>query len=313
MPLRYINRTQSRRALAGYYQAARAGLVTPLRDGLNLVAEEFVAAQDPDDPGVLVLSRFAGAAFLLERALIVNPYDVYGVGAASTGRWPCRWTSARSGTRSSWRRSGATTSRLGAAAASPRWTPSRTPERRQVPSRGRAALAGGYQQGDPVHNPRQTHRIRCVMTNFVSCSLRESAFHLQVKHPEFHGQTFRARQYVAKHSRTGAEGSHHKRLVGRPPSPQRDDLCAHHPLPVGSSCQRLGLEIRDLALHTSSVAFIASRSCLRVVAMPRLRLEIPLGLSRPSARPNASVRPGGSSVTVRPTRPRRGAPPCSSA
>jgi trehalose 6-phosphate synthase len=82
MPLRYINRTQSRRALAGFYQAARAGLVTPLRDGLNLVAEEFVAAQDPEDPGVLVLSRFAGAAFLLEAALIVNPYDVYGVGEA---------------------------------------------------------------------------------------------------------------------------------------------------------------------------------------------------------------------------------------
>ncbi len=82
MPVRYINRTQSRRALAGFYQAARAGLVTPLRDGLNLVAEEFVAAQDPEDPGVLVLSRFAGAAFLLDAALIVNPYDVYEVGAA---------------------------------------------------------------------------------------------------------------------------------------------------------------------------------------------------------------------------------------
>lgn len=82
MPLRYINRTQSRRTLAGFYRAARAGLVTPLRDGLNLVAEEFVAVQDPDDPGILVLSRFAGAASLLDGALIVNPYDVYGVAAA---------------------------------------------------------------------------------------------------------------------------------------------------------------------------------------------------------------------------------------
>lgn len=82
MPLRYINRTQSRRTLAGFYRIARAGLVTPLRDGLNLVAEEFVAAQDPVDPGVLVLSRFAGAACLLEAALIVNPYDVYEVAAA---------------------------------------------------------------------------------------------------------------------------------------------------------------------------------------------------------------------------------------
>ena len=60
MPLRYINRTHSRRTLAGYYRAARAGLVTPLRDGLNLVAEEFVAAQDAEDPGILVLSRWLG-------------------------------------------------------------------------------------------------------------------------------------------------------------------------------------------------------------------------------------------------------------
>jgi trehalose 6-phosphate synthase len=82
MPLRYLNRTHSRRALAGYYRASKVGLVTPLRDGLNLVAEEYVAAQDPDDPGALVLSRFAGAAFLLEGALIVNPYDVYDVAAA---------------------------------------------------------------------------------------------------------------------------------------------------------------------------------------------------------------------------------------
>jgi trehalose 6-phosphate synthase len=50
-------------------------LVTPLRDGMNLVAKEFVAAQDPDDPGVLVLSRFAGAAEQMQEALLVNPYD----------------------------------------------------------------------------------------------------------------------------------------------------------------------------------------------------------------------------------------------
>ena len=56
--------------------------MTPLRDGLNLVAEEYVVAQDADDPGVLVLSRFAGAASCLEGALIVNPYDVKDVAAA---------------------------------------------------------------------------------------------------------------------------------------------------------------------------------------------------------------------------------------
>jgi trehalose 6-phosphate synthase len=73
-PIRYLNRTYRRDQLAGIYRAARVGLVTPLRDGMNLVAKEFVAAQDPDDPGVLVLSRFAGAAAELGDALIVNPY-----------------------------------------------------------------------------------------------------------------------------------------------------------------------------------------------------------------------------------------------
>lgn len=82
IPLRYLNRTYSRRTLAGYFRAARVGLVTPLRDGLNLVAEEYAVAQDPEDPGVLVLSRFAGVAAILSGALIVNPYDVCGVAAA---------------------------------------------------------------------------------------------------------------------------------------------------------------------------------------------------------------------------------------
>lgn len=82
MPLRYLNRTHSRRALAGFYRLARVGLVTPLRDGLNLVAEEFVVAQDATDPGVLVLSRFAGAASYLDGALIVNPFDVHAVAEA---------------------------------------------------------------------------------------------------------------------------------------------------------------------------------------------------------------------------------------
>jgi trehalose 6-phosphate synthase len=77
VPLRYINRGFSRTALAGFFNLAGIGLVTPLRDGMNLVAKEFVAAQDPTNPGVLVLSRFAGAAGELDGALIVNPYDVY--------------------------------------------------------------------------------------------------------------------------------------------------------------------------------------------------------------------------------------------
>jgi trehalose 6-phosphate synthase len=75
-PIRYSNKTMSRSALAGLFRLARVGLVTPLRDGMNLVAKEYVAAQSPDDPGVLILSRFAGAAYELKSALIVNPYDI---------------------------------------------------------------------------------------------------------------------------------------------------------------------------------------------------------------------------------------------
>lgn len=66
------------RKLAALYRGSKVGLVTPLRDGMNLVAKEYVAAQDPADPGVLVLSSFAGAASELDAALLVNPYDVYG-------------------------------------------------------------------------------------------------------------------------------------------------------------------------------------------------------------------------------------------
>ena len=74
-PIRYVNRNYRRDELAGIYRAARVGLVTPLRDGMNLVAKEFVAAQNPDDPGVLILSRFAGAALQMKDALIVNPFS----------------------------------------------------------------------------------------------------------------------------------------------------------------------------------------------------------------------------------------------
>jgi trehalose 6-phosphate synthase len=78
MPVRYIHRNVSRKRLPGLYRVAAVALVTPLRDGMNLVAKEFIAAQDPADPGVLVLSRFAGAAEQLKEALLVNPYDTDG-------------------------------------------------------------------------------------------------------------------------------------------------------------------------------------------------------------------------------------------
>ncbi len=75
IPIRNVHRMHSREELAGLYRAADVALVTPLRDGMNLVAKEFVAAQDADDPGVLVLSRFAGAAAQMRDALIVNPFS----------------------------------------------------------------------------------------------------------------------------------------------------------------------------------------------------------------------------------------------
>ncbi|RAK56570.1 alpha,alpha-trehalose-phosphate synthase (UDP-forming) [Phenylobacterium deserti] len=75
VPIRYVNRSYRRDELAGMYRAACIGLVTPLRDGMNLVAKEYVAAQDPTDPGVLVLSQFAGAAEQMGEALIVNPFS----------------------------------------------------------------------------------------------------------------------------------------------------------------------------------------------------------------------------------------------
>ncbi|MBL9034519.1 MAG: trehalose-6-phosphate synthase [Rhodospirillaceae bacterium] len=75
-PIRYLARTYPRKSLAGFCRIAQVGVVTPLRDGMNLVAKEYVAAQDPEDPGVLILSRFAGAAAQLSSALIVNPFDV---------------------------------------------------------------------------------------------------------------------------------------------------------------------------------------------------------------------------------------------
>jgi trehalose 6-phosphate synthase len=82
MPVRYIHRTVARKRIPGLCRAADVGLVTPLRDGMNLVAKEYIAAQNPEDPGVLVLSRFAGAAEQLREALLVNPYDVHGTAEA---------------------------------------------------------------------------------------------------------------------------------------------------------------------------------------------------------------------------------------
>lgn len=79
MPLRYINRGFQRGTIFAMYNLARVGFVTPLRDGMNLVCKEYIAAQDPENPGVLVLSKMAGAAAELDAAVIVNPYDIEAV------------------------------------------------------------------------------------------------------------------------------------------------------------------------------------------------------------------------------------------
>jgi len=78
-PIRYLNKGYSQNVLAGLYRTAQVGVVTPLHDGMNLVAKEYVAAQNPADPGVLVLSKFAGAANELDTALLVNPHDIDGM------------------------------------------------------------------------------------------------------------------------------------------------------------------------------------------------------------------------------------------
>ena len=114
-PLRLIARAGARATVAGYMREARVGLVTPLRDGMNLVAKEYVAAQDPQDPGVLVLSRFAGAARQLDAALLVNPHDADEIAdaigtalsmslAERTARWRASWAVIESATALSWGR-----------------------------------------------------------------------------------------------------------------------------------------------------------------------------------------------------------------
>ncbi len=104
----------TRTELAGVYRSSRVAMVTPLRDGMNLVAKEYVASQDPEDPGVLVLSRFAGAAREMDGALIVNPFDLDAVAdAVARGlempvderkqRWETMMEVLRTNTLSRWR------------------------------------------------------------------------------------------------------------------------------------------------------------------------------------------------------------------
>jgi trehalose 6-phosphate synthase len=112
-PIRYLNKGYSQTVLAGLYRTAQVGVVTPLHDGMNLVAKEYVAAQNPADPGVLVLSKFAGAANQLDTALLVNPHDIDGMARTIATalsmplterrmRWEAMMTKLRSGTIQRW-------------------------------------------------------------------------------------------------------------------------------------------------------------------------------------------------------------------
>jgi trehalose 6-phosphate synthase len=112
-PVRYLNKGFSQTVLAGLYRTAQVGVVTPLHDGMNLVAKEYVAAQNPADPGVLVLSKFAGAANELDTALLVNPHDIDGMARAIATavsmplaerrlRWEAMMVKLRAGTIQQW-------------------------------------------------------------------------------------------------------------------------------------------------------------------------------------------------------------------
>lgn len=112
-PIRYLNKGYSQSVLAGLYRTAQVGVVTPLHDGMNLVAKEYVAAQNPVDPGVLVLSKFAGAADELDTALLVNPHDIDAVAQAIATalsmpvierrmRWEAMMAKLRAGTIQQW-------------------------------------------------------------------------------------------------------------------------------------------------------------------------------------------------------------------
>ncbi|WP_105375059.1 alpha,alpha-trehalose-phosphate synthase (UDP-forming) [Neorhizobium huautlense] len=112
-PIRYVTKSFGQDVLSGLYRTAQVGVVTPLRDGMNLVAKEYVAAQNPNDPGVLILSKFAGAADELDTALLVDPTKVEEmVCAISTAiampreervvRWRAMMTKIRQGTVHRW-------------------------------------------------------------------------------------------------------------------------------------------------------------------------------------------------------------------
>jgi trehalose 6-phosphate synthase len=125
-PLRYLNKSFNHRVLTGFYRAARLALVTPLRDGMNLVVKEYLASQNPEDPGMPILSCFAGAAHELGEAILINPNDTEGLAEAilqgldmpageRKERWNAMMATLRRNDADSWRRRFVETLAAGAA------------------------------------------------------------------------------------------------------------------------------------------------------------------------------------------------------
>jgi trehalose 6-phosphate synthase len=159
-PLRLVSRAVDRGVIAGYMRLARVGLVTPLRDGMNLVAKEFVAAQDPGDPGVLVLSRFAGAAQQLDAALLINPHDADAMAEAMhralgmplaerQERWRALWAAIEHRSPLAWGRAFIATLLRAAAIGPVTVRPGTFPVGRPTPQRGRPLML-------PEHEPPRT-------------------------------------------------------------------------------------------------------------------------------------------------------------
>jgi trehalose 6-phosphate synthase len=163
VPLRLVAKPGPREVLAGYMRQAKVGLVTPLRDGMNLVAKEFVAAQDSQDPGALVLSRFAGAARQLGAAVLVNPYDADEVADAlhvalrmelseRKARWQEMWQAIERASSLGWGRS--FLAALIRAAAAPRLAPTESGNGRlSLAERVRSEIETGPVAGGPGANP----------------------------------------------------------------------------------------------------------------------------------------------------------------
>ena len=165
-PVRLVARASARNTMAGYMRVARVGLVTPVRDGMNLVAKEYISAQDPQDPGVLVLSRFAGAARQLTDAVLVNPHDPDGMADAMDQalsmplserqeRWQGCWAAIGNTTALGWGKSFLAALMRGAAS-----VPSDPPRLTGLPKTDEVILSGNIAKDPVIGTGRPSARER---------------------------------------------------------------------------------------------------------------------------------------------------------